>query len=27
MLRLSGPTNHSGSGPPPGHVCPPPCTV
>src|SRR5258707_512353 len=27
MLRLSDPTNHSGSGPPPGQVCPPPCTM
>ncbi len=27
MPRLVGPTNHSGSGPPPGHVWPPSRTV
>ena len=27
MLRLVGPTSHSGSGPPPGQECPPPFTV
>ena len=27
MLRLVGPTSHSGSGPPPGQECPPPATV
>ena len=27
MLWVVGPMNHSGTGPPPGHVCPPPLIV